>query len=263
MKYLKVSHKIAELILSGEKTNTWRINDEKNISVDDTVGIIDKVDPKVPSTWQVIGIGHVNSVIQKRLNDVHSDDLGPGEEFESRQDMIKTFKKYYGPDINERTALKIINFDFTAQKPEPLDAIQDKDVTDFTEVKMYADGGSRGNPGPSASGYALLLMDDTVVFQGGNYLGVTTNNQAEYNGLKMGLDEAALRGAKIVHVYMDSLLVINQMKGVYKVKNAELAPVYQGIKASLNRFQKVTFNHVPRELNKLADSMVNETLDAA
>lgn len=263
MKFVKVSHKVAKLIISGVKTNTWRINDEKNISVDDTIGIIDKVDSKVPSTWQVIGTGHVNAVIQKRLSDVHDDDLGPGEDFTSREDMIHTFKNYYGPDINERTAIKIIDFHFTPQKPEPLDAIQDKDVTDLTEVKMYADGGSRGNPGPSASGYALLLMDDTVVFQGGNYLGVTTNNQAEYNGLKMGLDEAALRGAKIVHVYMDSLLVINQMKGVYKVKNMELAPVHQAIKQSLNRFQKVTFTHVPRELNKLADSMVNETLDAA
>ncbi|MGZ6005550.1 MAG: ribonuclease HI family protein, partial [Candidatus Saccharimonadales bacterium] len=206
--------------------------------------------------------GHVNSVIQKRLSDVHSDDLGPGEDFESRQEMIKTFKNYYGPDINERTAIKIIDFAFTAQKPQLLDSIQDKSI-DLTEVKMYADGGSRGNPGPSASGYALLTMDDVVVFQGGNYLGVTTNNQAEYNGLKMGLDEAAIRGAKIVHVYMDSLLVINQMKGIYKVKNRDLAPVNNGIMTSLSRFQKVTFTHIPRELNKLADSMVNETLDAA
>ena len=127
---------------------------------------------------------------------------------------------------------------------------------------MYADGGSRGNPGPSASGYVLLTMDDVLVYQGGNYLGITTNNQAEYNGLKMGLDEAAAHGAQYVHVYMDSLLVINQMKGIYKVKNRELAPVHQAIQASLGRFKKVTFNHVPRELNKLADAMVNETLDA-
>jgi ribonuclease HI len=263
LKYVKVSHKVSKLIMDGEKSSTWRINDEKNISVDDAIGIIDKVDPKDPSSWQIIGTGHVNSVIQKRLSDVHSDDLGPGETFDSRQEMMKTFRKYYGPDISERTTLKIINFDFTAQKPEPLDHVQDKNITNLTEVKMYADGGSRGNPGPSASGYVLLTMDDVVVFQGGNYLGITTNNQAEYNGLKMGLDEAALRGAKIVHVYMDSLLVVNQMKGIYRVKNQDLAPVHQAIKASLNRFQKVTFNHVPRELNKLADGMVNETLDAA
>ncbi len=262
MKYVKVSHRIAKLILDGKKRNTWRINDEKNISVDDIVGIIDKVDPNVPSTWQVIGGGRVNSVLQKRLDSIQNEDLGPGEDFASRPEMLKTFRNYYGPDVNEHTPIKIISFDFTAQKPVPLDHIQDKNVTNLTEVKMYADGGSRGNPGPSASGYVLMTMDDVVVFQGGNYLGVTTNNQAEYNGLKVGLDEAALRGSQIVHVYMDSLLVINQMKGLYKVKNRDLAPVQQAIVASLGRFKKVTFTHVPRELNKLADAMVNETLDA-
>ena len=263
MKYVKVSHKVAKLILEGEKSSTWRINDEKNISVDDDIGIIDKVDPKDQSSWQIVGTGRVNSVVQKRLSDLDNHDLGPGEEFDSRQEMIKRFRDYYGPDVNENTTVKIINFDFSPQKPMPMDRVQDKNVTDLTEVKMFADGGSRGNPGPSASGYALLTMDDVVVFQGGNYLGITTNNQAEYNGLKMGLDEAALRSAKIVHVYMDSLLVINQMKGLYRVKNPDLAPVHQAIKASLNRFQRVTFDHVPREHNKLADSMVNETLDAA
>lgn len=263
MKYVKVSHKIAKLILEGEKSSTWRINDEKNISVDDEISIIDKVEPKDQSTWQIIGTGRVSSVIQKRLKDIKNHDLGPGEEFESHDEMLNTFRDYYGPDVHDNTAVKIINFDFKAQKPEMLDHVQDKNIADLTEVKMFADGGSRGNPGPSASGYALLTMDDVVVFQGGNYLGITTNNQAEYNGLKMGLNEAASHGAKIVHVYMDSLLVVNQMKGIYRVKNAELAPVYHEIKSSLGRFQKVTFNHVPRELNKIADSMVNDTLDAS
>ena len=263
MKYVKVSHKVAKLILSGQKNSTWRINDEKNISVDDEISIIDKVDPKVSSSWQIIGTGRVNQVIQKRLDDLQNNDLGPGEEFESKQQMIKTFRNYYGGDVDEQTPVKIISFDFTPQEPEYLDHVQDKNITDLKEIKMYADGGSRGNPGPSASGYVLLTMEDVVVFQGGNYLGITTNNQAEYNGLKMGLEEAAARGAEFVHVYMDSLLVINQMKGVYKVKNRDLAPVHQGIQASLSRFKKVTFTHVPRELNKLADAMVNETLDAA
>lgn len=263
MKYVKVSHKVAKLILEGEKSSTWRVNDEKNISVDDDIGIIDKVDAKDQGTWQVIGTGKVSSVVQKRLKDIKNHDLGPGEEFENMEDMLKTFQDYYGPDINLNTTVKIINFDFKPQKPELLDHVQDRIDTDITEVKMFADGGSRGNPGPSASGYALLTMDDVVVFQGGNYLGITTNNQAEYNGLKMGLDEAALRGAKVVHVYMDSLLVVNQMKGLYRVKNPELAPVHQEIKNGLSRFQRVTFDHVPREHNKLADSMVNETLDAA
>ena len=91
------------------------------------------------------------------------------------------------------------------------------------EIKLYADGGSRGNPGPSAAGFVLLDMHDEVIFKNGLYLGVTTNNQAEYQALKLGLDEAHKRGAQEVHVFLDSLLVINQMKGIFKIKNRDLS----------------------------------------
>lgn len=131
------------------------------------------------------------------------------------------------------------------------------------EVKMYADGGSRGNPGPSAGGFVVLDMEDQLLLESGKYLGITTNNQAEYHSLKGGLEAAAKIGAKKVHVYMDSLLVINQMKGIYKVKNRDLWPIHQAIKDSLvPKFKEVTFTHVPREYNKLADGMVNKTLDS-
>jgi ribonuclease HI/pterin-4a-carbinolamine dehydratase len=130
------------------------------------------------------------------------------------------------------------------------------------EIKMYADGGSRGNPGPSASGYVLLDMDDTVIMKSGVYLGITTNNQAEYQALKFGLEEAYKLGAREVDVYMDSLLVVNQMKGIFKVRNRDLWPIHEAIKEQAKQFRKVRYNHVPRELNKLADAEVNTTLDA-
>ena len=130
------------------------------------------------------------------------------------------------------------------------------------QIKLYADGGSRGNPGPSASGYVLMDMDDTIIFKSGVYLGITTNNQAEYQALKYGLEEAEKLGAREVDVYLDSLLVINQMKGIFKVKNRDLWPIYEAIKEIVSRFKKVRFTHVPRELNKLADAEVNEVLDA-
>lgn len=133
---------------------------------------------------------------------------------------------------------------------------------DFKEVKLYGDGGSRGNPGPSASGYVLLDMDDTVILKSGVYLGITTNNQAEYQSLKFGLEQAQKLGAREVHVFMDSLLVVNQMKGIFKVKNRDLWPIHEAIKELATQFKKVTYTHVPRELNKLADAEVNETLDA-
>lgn len=129
------------------------------------------------------------------------------------------------------------------------------------EATLYADGGSRGNPGPSAGGFAILDMENNVVITSGKYLGITTNNQAEYHSLKGGIEEAVRRNIKELHVFMDSLLVVNQMVGIYKIKNRDLWPIHQAIKELLPRFDKVTFQHVPRELNKLADSIVNETLD--
>lgn len=129
-------------------------------------------------------------------------------------------------------------------------------------LKLYADGGSRGNPGPSASGFVLMDEHDNVIKKSGVYLGITTNNQAEYHSLKFGLEEAYKLNASEVHAYMDSLLVVNQMKGIYKIKNRDLWPLHEAIQALVDRFKKVTFTHVPRELNKLADSEVNDTLDA-
>lgn len=134
--------------------------------------------------------------------------------------------------------------------------------TPVKQMKMFSDGGSRGNPGPSASGYVLTDMNDKVIKKTGVYLGVTTNNQAEYQSLKFGLEEAYKLGAREVDVYMDSLLVINQMKGIFKVKNRDLWPIHESIKELAKRFKKVTYSHVPREFNKLADAEVNETLDA-
>lgn len=137
-------------------------------------------------------------------------------------------------------------------------------ATHLTEVQLYADGGSRGNPGPSASGFVLLDMADRVVLATGQYLGITTNNQAEYQALKLGLEAAHEQfHARVVHVYMDSMLVVNQMKHIFKVKNRELWPVHDAITGMLPQFEKVTFDHVPRELNKPADVEVNKALDAA
>lgn len=130
------------------------------------------------------------------------------------------------------------------------------------EIKIYADGGSRGNPGPSASGYVIMDMDDHVLHESGTYLGITTNNQAEYQALKFGLEYASKHGAREVDVYMDSLLVINQVKGIFKVKNRDLWPIHAAIQELAKLFAKVTYTHVPRELNKLADAQVNICLDA-
>ena len=129
------------------------------------------------------------------------------------------------------------------------------------EVKVFADGGSRGNPGPSASGFVVLDMEDNVLVDKGVYLGVTTNNQAEYTALKLALEEALKMGVREVHVYLDSLLVVNQMKGIFKVKNRDLWPIHDAIQKLAKKFKHVNYSHVPREFNKLADAAVNRALD--
>lgn len=131
------------------------------------------------------------------------------------------------------------------------------------KIKLYADGGSRGNPGPSASGFVILDLEDKIIVDKGVYLGVTTNNQAEYMALKLGLEAAKEQGALMVDVFMDSLLVINQMRGIFKVRNRDLWPVHSAIIELTHQFHKVSFTHVPRELNKLADAAVNRALDEA
>lgn len=132
----------------------------------------------------------------------------------------------------------------------------------ITKAKLYTDGGSRGNPGPSAAGFVLLDLSDGIIKKEGKYLGITTNNQAEYLALEAGLEAAKEYEVKEIDVFMDSLLVVNQMNGIFKVKNRDLWPIHQSIKEMVSTFQKVSFNYVPRELNKIADGMVNECLDA-
>ena len=129
------------------------------------------------------------------------------------------------------------------------------------KVKVFADGGSRGNPGPSASGYVVLDMEDNILVDKGVYLGVTTNNQAEYTALKLALEECIKMGVREVQVYMDSLLVVNQMNGIFKVKNRDLWPIHDAIKKLTKHFEEISFSHVPREFNKLADAAVNRALD--
>lgn len=136
-----------------------------------------------------------------------------------------------------------------------------KDVNDTTKLIVYSDGGSRGNPGPSAAGYVVLNTSEEVLHQGGQYLGLTTNNQAEYHGVRLGLERALELGARTVDFRSDSMLVVNQMNGIYTIKNRELWPIYERIQALIAHFDKVTFTHVRREFNSLADGIVNTVLN--
>lgn len=145
-----------------------------------------------------------------------------------------------------------------------IDSIIELDVKKSTnsDAIIYADGGSRGNPGPSASGYVVMNTDQQVIAQGGEYLGITTNNQAEYHGVRLGLEKALELGLRKIDFRLDSMLVVNQMNGVYTIKNRDLWPINERIRALVGNFERVTFRHVHREQNQLADAEVNRALDA-
>lgn len=150
-----------------------------------------------------------------------------------------------------------------ADKVEGLVADRLPELSDLPqEVKFFGDGGSRGNPGPAAAGYVLLDMDDVVLETGGEFMGVTTNNQAEYHSLEMGLARALEAGVRRIHVHMDSQLAIRQLSGQYKVKSPDLLPRYQNVKTLLAQFDEFECMHVPRALNTLADAEVNRILDS-
>jgi len=107
----------------------------------------------------------------------------------------------------------------------------------------------------------ILDMEDNVIVDEAQYLGVTTNNQAEYTALKLGLEQCRKMGVKEVSTYLDSLLVVNQVNGIYKVKNKDLWPIHDAVNRLKAEFDQITFKHVPREFNKLADAAVNRALD--
>jgi|GEM_PF-1786397 len=133
----------------------------------------------------------------------------------------------------------------------------------FDELIIYTDGGSRGNPGPSASGFVIMDSKEQIIEEGGEYLGVTTNNQAEYQAVRMALESAYKYEPSKIYFRIDSLLVVNQMIGKFKIKNKDLWPINSAIHRLIDQnTAKVEFTHVRREFNKLADAKVNEILDA-
>lgn len=263
MKSLKLDHGLAEEVRVGHKTSTWRLFDDKDLSVDDRLVLIDKVDPHDHNSWVAFGEAVITAVVEKHLGEIGKSDFGGHEQYQSPAAMLQQFQQYYGPSVSLKTPVKILSFTFLPYDSSPAVPNRSVDTPVYTaEAKLYADGGSRGNPGPSASGYVLLDAQDKVLVDKGVYLGITTNNQAEYTALKLGLEEAVAMQIRKVAVFMDSLLVVNQMKGVFKVKNRDLWPIHDAIKQLVERFEKVTFTHVPRELNKAADAAVNRALDA-
>ncbi|HEY8657369.1 MAG TPA: ribonuclease HI family protein [Candidatus Limnocylindria bacterium] len=126
---------------------------------------------------------------------------------------------------------------------------------------LYADGAARGNPGPAGSGAALVAPDGTVIAELTRFLGHATNNVAEYTALIIGLEAAARLGIDHLDIRMDSLLVVQQMKGLWRIKHPGLKPLALQAGALLAGFPSRTIEHIPRERNGIADALANRAID--
>lgn len=133
----------------------------------------------------------------------------------------------------------------------------------FDEATLYFDGGSRGNPGPAGFGFVLERPDGEGLASGGESIGSATNNVAEYRGLIAGLTRALELGVSRLAVYGDSKLVIEQMKGTWRVRAAGLQDLHAEARALARRFAEVRFAHVRRAGNAEADRLANVAMDRA
>ena len=130
------------------------------------------------------------------------------------------------------------------------------------KARLSTDGGARGNPGPAAYGYVLEAEDGTVLAAHGEAIGTATNNVAEYRALVAGLEKALELHVDELEVVSDSELLVKQMRGEYKVKNAALRELSEEAAEIARQLRAVRYTAVRREHNELADQLVNEALDA-
>lgn len=126
---------------------------------------------------------------------------------------------------------------------------------------IFIDGCSRGNPGPAGVGYYIVGDSGKVLKQGGEFIGFATSRVAEYFALKEGCHQAIDLGLKTVRFVNDNLMMINQMNGVYKIKNKDIMPIYEDIQKMLDSFEACAFVHVNREQNREADQEANNAVN--
>jgi ribonuclease HI len=130
------------------------------------------------------------------------------------------------------------------------------------EMVAHIDGGARGNPGPAAYGVVLASAEGKPEQTLSGFLGEATNNEAEYQGLLAALEYAVAHGVRRLKLFSDSELLVRQIRGEYKVKSVGLKPLHERARELIARLESFRISHVPREQNREADRLVNETLDA-
>lgn len=194
----------------------------------------------VRSTGGEIGLSNeYDKAVWKVMSDIQPNDIT-----QSTQQILGMLPAPFAPG---RAILKMNNND-------------DKKST-YERLIGYADGGSRGNPGVSAAGFVLIDTTGAVVAQGGAYIGVATSEMAEYQALYLLLGRALDYGVRRLEVRIDSELVVDQMNKIHIARDHELVAIRNRINELLGRFEKVSFHHINREDNTLADGIVNKVLN--
>ena len=160
-----------------------------------------------------------------------------------------------GVKLNEATMMvfEIENGHINISKVSPRDTAN--------SATVYVDGASRGNPGPSGVGYVVVSETGEILKQGGEFIGFATSRVAEYYALEEGMKVAIDMGLKSVRFVTDSLMVANQMNGIFQIKNQDILPIYEDVQKLLEDFEVVAFSHVPRSQNAMADREANMAID--
>lgn len=130
-------------------------------------------------------------------------------------------------------------------------------------MKLYTDGACRGNPGSGGAGAVLIDTNGNTVAMFKKYLGLCTNNEAEYGALILGLEEALKRKYRRLYIFMDSELLVKQINGAYQVKNNRLKALMQDVRKMLSFLDEYKIEHIGRNLNQAADRLANEAIDEA
>lgn len=130
-------------------------------------------------------------------------------------------------------------------------------------LKIYTDGGARNNPGPAGIGIVIYDEQNKILKTYKEYIGIATNNDAEYRALTKALTLAAEITKDELDIYLDSELVVRQLNGIYKVKEPRMKALFDEVRVLSMGFKNIKYTHIKRGLNKLADSLVNEAIDEA
>ncbi len=139
--------------------------------------------------------------------------------------------------------------------------LQPKLQTNFSRLRIYIDGASRGNPGESAAGVVMCDFNGNVINKFSKYLGVATNNQAEYSALIFALEKANEFGAADLLIYLDSEVLYKQLKGEYRIRNKKLKEMFEVVRGKIRIFSSVNFEWLPREKNKIADKLAQKAIN--